>query len=52
MTWWPSNLVVNHKEKLLKKYNLHPKLYKLNLENTMASCLKESKKNLKDELMK
>jgi hypothetical protein len=31
---------VNHRKKLLKNYKLHSKLYKLNLKDTMASCLK------------
>ncbi len=42
----------NHKKKLLKNYKLHSKLYKLNLEDTMASCFFFKNKNLNDELMK
>ncbi len=33
-------MFANHKKKFLKNYKLHSKLYKLNLEDTMASCLK------------
>jgi len=46
----------NNKEtlKLLKKiYNLHPKLYKLNLVDTIWGSLTQKKKNLEDvNLMK
>jgi hypothetical protein len=44
---WPTShkdLVVNHKEKLFKKYNLHLKLYKLNLKDTIGHSLKRKKK--------
>ncbi len=34
----------NHKKKLLKNYKLHFKLYKLNLEDTMGSCLEKTKR--------
>jgi hypothetical protein len=34
---------VKHKKKILKQYKLHSKLYKLNLEDTMAGCKKTQK---------
>jgi len=47
MIWWPPRPRCEPQGKAFEK--IHPKLYKLNLEDIMTSCLKENKKNLEDD---